>query len=116
MFLEQAREAIQIVRQAIDLMASTPDSVGVSAELLKVMQAKDEGAFRGMQVTRAETAFVWRELEKTRNEVVNLQNTLSRSMNTETLTRAERDAVFASRSWRVTKPLRAIAARLRGQH
>src|SRR5260370_38023633 len=67
MFLQQLRDAIQIVRQAIDLMASTPDSVGVIAELLKVMQAKDEAAFRGMQVTRDQTAFVWRELEEARD-------------------------------------------------
>jgi hypothetical protein len=129
MFLEQTSEAMRIVRQAIDLMGATPESVAVMAELLKVVQAKDEGAFRVMQVTRPQTAHVWRELENTRNEVMNLQamlsnrtqevthlrDSLSQSMNAERLARAERDVVYASRSWRITRPLRAIASQLRGQ-
>ncbi len=94
MFLEQTSEAIRTVGRAIDLAGTTPESVPLTAELLKVMQAKDEGAFRMIQASR-------RELEKTRNEVTNL--------------RAERDAIFASRSWRLTRPLRAIAGRLRGR-
>jgi hypothetical protein len=115
MFLEQTSEAMRIVRQAIDLMGATPESVAVMAELLKVMQAKDEGAFRVMQVTRPQTTHVWRELENTRNEVMNLRDSLSQSMNAERLARAERDVVYASRSWRITRPLRAIASQLRGQ-
>jgi hypothetical protein len=115
MFLEQTSEAMRVVRQAIDLMGATPESVAVMAELLKVMQAKDEGAFRVMQVTRPHTAHVWRELENTRNEVMNLRDSLSQSMNAERLARAERDVVYASRSWRITRPLRAIASQLRGQ-
>jgi lipopolysaccharide biosynthesis protein len=115
MFLEQTSEAMRVVRQAIDLMGATPESVAVMAELLKVMQAKDEGAFRVMQVTRPQTTHVWRELENTRNEVMNLRDSLSQSMNAERLARAERDVVYASRSWRITRPLRAIASQLRGQ-
>lgn len=99
MFLEQTGEAIRIVRQAVDLMAATPESAAVMAELLKVVQAKDESAFRMVQVTRAQTAYVWRELENIRNA--------------ERLARAERDAVYASKSWRLTRPLRVITDRLR---
>jgi lipopolysaccharide biosynthesis protein len=130
MFLEQTSEAIRIVRQAIDLMGATPESVAVMAELLRVMQAKDEGAFRVMQVTRPQTAYVWRELEQTRNEVAHLQEalannmqgvaalreSLSKSVHAEKLARTVYDMVYASRSWRITKPLRTIAARLHGRH
>jgi hypothetical protein len=86
------------------------------AELLKVMQAKDEGAFRAMQVTRPQTAYAWRELEKTRNEMAHLQDALSNHMQEVTALRALCDIVYSSRSWRITKPLRTIAARLHGRH
>ncbi len=51
MYLEQTSEAIRTVRQAIDLMEGTPESVAIMAEVLKVMQAKDEGAFRMIQAS-----------------------------------------------------------------
>lgn len=130
MFLEQTSEAIRIVRQAIDLMASAPESVGVVAELLKVMQAKDEGAFRVMQATRTQNAYVWRELEQTRNterlaraELEQAQNAerfarveLEQARNAERFACTQLDTLYASRSWRITKPLRAINARLRERH
>jgi len=129
MFLEQTREAIRIVQHAIDLMKSSPVSTPIMAELLKTMQAKDEGAFRVMHATRVQTAYVWRELLKTREdlaraqealaackqEVGALQDSLSQAIHKERLIRADRDAICSSRSWRLTRPLRAIASNLRGQ-
>jgi len=66
-YLEQTKEAVDIIRQAIELGKDTPESIKVISELLKVMRAKDEGAFRVMQATRLQSSYVWRsvhELEK----------------------------------------------------
>jgi len=62
--LEQTKDAIDIVRQAIELSVDTPESIKVIAELLKVMQAKDIGAFRVMQATRLQTSYVWQSMHK----------------------------------------------------
>jgi lipopolysaccharide biosynthesis protein len=149
MFLEQTGEAIQTVRQAIDLIEAIPEAVPAVAELLKVVQAKDEGAFRVMRATRIQTAHVWRELEKTRKDLANIVSArdqelddvraslasqerlvraerdafiqelealrlrLSRSESEADLVRAHRDGIVASKSWRITSSLRAIAARMR---
>jgi lipopolysaccharide biosynthesis protein len=122
MYLEQTGEAIRSVRQAIDLMASTPESVRVIAELLRVMQAKDEGAFRVMQATRAQNAYLWRDLEQTRNaeklgraELEQARAELEQARSAERLVRTQLDTLYASRSWRITEPLRAINARLHGR-
>jgi hypothetical protein len=71
MYLEQTSEAIRTVRQAIDLMEGTPESVAIMAEVLKVMQAKDEGAFRMIQAPANSTRLQsiensngWRALQR----------------------------------------------------
>jgi hypothetical protein len=70
-YLEQTSEAIRTVRQAIDLMEGTPESVAIMAEVLKVMQAKDEGAFRMIQAPANSTRLQsiensngWRALQR----------------------------------------------------
>ena len=152
MFLEQTGEAIQTVRHAIDLIEATPDAAPAVAEFLKVVQAKDEGAFRVMRATRLQTAHVWRELERARRDLAAIEGALSARnqelevlreslSRTENQSRAERDAIIqelealrvrlsrsesdadfirahrdgivASKSWRITGSLRAIAALLR---
>jgi len=70
-YLEQTKQAIDIVRKAIELGNDTPETIKIIAELLKVMKAKDEGAFRVMQATRLQSSRAWKEVglvEKTLQE------------------------------------------------
>jgi hypothetical protein len=67
MYLEQTSEAVRMVRDAIDLVDGTPESVTVIAQLLKMMQAKDEGAFRMIEAVRSATAGQAQRLQSIEN-------------------------------------------------
>ena len=67
MYLEQTSEAVRMVRDAIDLVDGTPESVTVIARLLKMMQAKDEGAFRMIEAVRSATAGQAQRLQSIEN-------------------------------------------------
>jgi hypothetical protein len=118
-FLEQTREAIRTVNDAIDISRQPAKHTPKIAEMLRVMRAKEEGAFRALKATRARMGNMFEELEKTRRETERLRaewlTELERIHEENAQLISQRDALYASTSWRATARLRMITRRLRGE-
>lgn len=96
-FLEQTRMAIDVARQAIGRGMTVPPERTL-AELLKLQQAKDEGAAQGIRAARRETHHIARDMSDLRQQLDAALNLI--------------DSIHASTSWRLTRPLRTISWRL----
>jgi ADP-heptose:LPS heptosyltransferase len=127
-FLDETRMAIDLSRQALGLtVANSPE--GLSAQLLRLQRAKDEGAGQVLRAIRLESHYIWRDLMQHQTEMASLRAEVEALHgHTANLTARESEAVRTaenhlkmieafrnSTSWRVTAPLRAITARLRGR-
>ena len=111
-FLEQTSEAVRVVNEAIDLTCRQVGIAPAIADLLRAVQAKDEGAFRALKANRAQTDNLWRELRRAQLEGAELSASHAQLQKSYEEVVAQRDSVYASTSWRITGPLRAIAKRL----
>jgi hypothetical protein len=111
-YLEKARDAIERTGVSGDAEAM--------AEFLKMQDAKDQGAVAIMQAARRQSAYVWRDLLEQRKEAASKREEVDRlRADIEVLReearhlRAKAGDLYASHSWRVTRPLRAAVDMLR---
>lgn len=101
-FLEETKEAIQIAKQTLDLVDGAVENSAAIADLIRMMQRKDEAVSRAVHAIRM-------TLQNVRAEAgdLRLQNQQVRAqLDT---AHAQLNAVFGSNSWRVTSPLRAAS-------
>ncbi|HTZ35084.1 MAG TPA: glycoside hydrolase family 99-like domain-containing protein [Stellaceae bacterium] len=87
-FLEQTRAAIDLANEAIALLEAPSDGLGAVAGLLRVLQAKDEAAYRNLEATLD----CHRELDRLRGEL---------------------GGIYNSRAWHVAMRLHGLVGRLR---
>jgi hypothetical protein len=118
-YLEQTRDALSIARDAIERTGVSGDAEAM-AEFLKMQDAKDQGAVAIMQAARRQSAYVWRDLLEQRKEAASKREEVDRlRADIEVLReearhlRAKAGDLYASHSWRVTRPLRAAVDMLR---
>lgn len=112
LFLEQTRDAIKIAREVIE-RAGGLASTNAMADLLRLQQMKDVGAFRVMEATRMQTVHVWGKLSQQHSEVLRLRDEVRRVSDDLRKATALAEAIRGSASWRLTKPIRTAAALLR---
>jgi len=97
--LEETRQAVADVRTLIS-QGLTGKSLLDQAKLYRALQYKEEGALRTFQALRQQNMYIYRDLGTLHSRI-------------EERARAEREAiyasVYASTSWRVTKPLRVLS-------
>jgi hypothetical protein len=108
---------VTIAKKAIALSGRDSDA-SISAEILQLVSAKEEGYFRVLQATRSQTSSILEELEQQRSEASRLRSQLAVAKNAlqelesqrigMTRLGAELDAIYRSHSWRLTGPLRSI--------
>ena len=77
----------------------------------RLMRAKEEGATRSLQAMRQQNMYLHREIEHQRAQISKLTNDGVGSTAMEDL----RQSFIRSKSWRVTKPLRAVARLFNGE-
>lgn len=125
--LEETKEAVQQFRKVAALKQNESDSALI-AHLCRVMRQKDLGAARSLQAMRQQTMHLYRELENQRARVLDLTQAAAcqaaqiaarevavqaaQDAAEQAATRAAEDVlqgVYRSKSWRLTKPLRAVA-------
>ena len=75
----------------------------------RLMRAKDEGATRSLQGMRQQTMYLYRDLEHQRAQIVKLtKGGIDQSAELAAVEEV-RQSFLRSKSWRLTKPLRAVA-------
>jgi ADP-heptose:LPS heptosyltransferase len=107
-YLAQTSEAVRIVNEAIDLARDDPRSTAAISALLRMMQAKDEGAFRTAHATRMQLESIRSENAELKAAIQHYEHECARLQGMYEFAAAQRDSLYASTSWRITGPLRAI--------
>jgi ADP-heptose:LPS heptosyltransferase len=120
LYLEQTREAINLVRSALNVTPNG-DGAAVAAALLRGQRDKDRGAYQVMQATRMQTHRAYRdsvvsriEAERLRAELAILRRNLERDAQGARRQAELLDAVYRSTSWRMTAPLRRVVTAIWG--
>lgn len=107
-FLDETRKAVDTVHDAIALAHSCPEAIPTIAELIKVMEMRETGAFYLTKRVHEQAQALWREVENLRGHANTLGVELQKS-------REYVDEVIHSRSWRFTRPLRSFMRFVRGK-
>jgi hypothetical protein len=124
--LEETKEVVQALRSTVELEETEGDSK-IAAYYRRLMREKDEGASRSLQAMRQQNMYLYRELLHQRAQINQLtQSTMQQAAELASHRAAEHAArsaaqaaqdalhhVSRSRSWRMTKPLRAVTNLLR---
>ena len=76
LFLDQTRDAIDIARRSLDLMQG--EHAQIIADLFRMQQLKDEGAFRVLNAARVQTAHLWGMSEFQRQHILTLEASIAK--------------------------------------
>ncbi|MDP9158668.1 MAG: glycoside hydrolase family 99-like domain-containing protein [Acidobacteriota bacterium] len=126
--LEETKEVVDGLRSmALEERQADPK---IAAHFRRLMRAKDEGAARSLQAMRQQNMYLYREIEHQRAQIklsqaaateqsaeeAHITQLAQAAATQQSIEQAAqqaadevRQSVYRSRSWRVTKPLRAVA-------
>lgn len=118
------RRLLEETKETVDELSSIAASKNCETELtatylFRLMREKDEGAARALQAVRQQAMYLYRELETQRAQVGHLKQVAAEEAAryaghqaaAEAAVQANegfRQSVYGSKSWRLTKPLRAL--------
>jgi hypothetical protein len=107
--LEETKEVVEGLRSLAS--QGTEGDLAISSHLRRVMREKDEGASRSWQAMRQQTWYVYRDLEHQRAQIAKLTRDSAKAASQAAAEAADavRRSVHQSRSWRLTRPLRAFS-------
>jgi ADP-heptose:LPS heptosyltransferase len=105
--LEETKEVVDELGSIAVAQSKADPQMGMYFQ--RLMRAKDEGATRSLQGMRQQIMHLYRDMEHQRAQIVKL--TKSSVHNSEEIAAVEdlRQSFLRSKSWRFTKPLRAVA-------
>ncbi len=106
-FLEETKEVVDELGSMALVESKADPEMGVYFQ--RLMRAKDEGATRSLQGMRQQTMYLYRDLEHQRAQIVKLtKGGIDQSAELAAVEEV-RQSFLRSKSWRLTKPLRAVA-------
>jgi ADP-heptose:LPS heptosyltransferase len=116
--LEETKEVVDELSSMALAQSKADPQVGMYFQ--RLMRAKEEGATRSLQGMRQQNMYLYQEIEHQRAQIMSLTSTITQrsaewadqrvaALDAQQATEDLRQSVQRSLSWRLTKPLRAVA-------